>query len=78
MSYAKPLLLLAFVLTMFAAGYWSSVTYLTGVHEASATMRASIPSTGMLNIMIFLFWFILFLIPSWGTAELLHSSEINR
>lgn len=58
------------IFTLFCLSIWGSATFLTGVYERSPSIQASIPSIGMLYLGIFLFWFVLFLIPSWDNTEI--------
>lgn len=53
------------IVTLFCLANWLSASYLTEVYHNNAVIRASIPSVGMLKLAVFLFWFVLFLIPSW-------------
>lgn len=65
MSSAKSLLWSLFVVGLFCLGIWGSSSYVSGLYDSSAAIRVSVPSEEMLYLLVFLFWFVLFLIPSW-------------
>jgi len=65
MSLAKSLLWSLFVVGLFCLGVWGSASYVSELYQTSASIRISVPSKEMLYLSVFLFWFVLFLIPSW-------------
>jgi len=65
MALAKSFLWSLFVVVLFCLGIWGSVSYISELYNSSAAIRISVPSQEMLYLLVFLFWFVLFLIPSW-------------
>jgi len=66
MQNTRKVILFAFVICLFFIAFLSSATHLSGAYDANPVIKASVPSVGFLHIANFLFWFVLFLVPSWG------------
>ena len=66
---AKKVILFTGVTCLFLIAVLTSAAHLAAAYDVNPIVKASVPSAGFLQIANFLFWFVLFLVPSWGEEE---------